>query len=131
MAELPPRLREIACDIIVRIDALIIRASVADFKVGDRLITGIDQTMTVSQTGLEAGTHAGLQTDLSRLSLQDWCALKDIDEFVLLAMIVPQGRHRTGRKLRQVDAKISKPKNGAKGPLLPATHGRKKGLRIV
>src|SRR4029453_12801740 len=62
------------------------KRAVANFEVEDVFVCGIDEVMSLPDSGLEAGTHAGPQHSFALACNQQRFAYQNIDELILFRM---------------------------------------------
>src|SRR5262249_40209539 len=130
--ELPPaRVVEHRSDVVVGVGHGVARGAVANFKVYDIFVGGVDEMMAVPTSGLEAGAHSGCERGFPLVGEQKRPASQDVHELVLLGVRVPQRRYAAWCEASQVDPEVEQVEYVAERALLAAGHARRKRLRIV
>src|SRR4051794_4983643 len=107
---------ESSLQIINRIAPFVAGAAVADLEIHDRGAGSIHQLMR-DALRWKSGAHSRGELQLPRVRDQRRLALQDVDELILPAMAVKQGRFPAGMEGGQIDTKIPEPEHIAQRPL--------------
>jgi hypothetical protein len=108
--------------VVVRVGTLISGAAVADLKINNVLRAAVDQVVGVAGPCPKTSAHARLQDGFPLVRNQGGPPLKDINELVLSGVGMAQGRDRSRREPREVDAEIAQPERLAERTLLASGH---------
>jgi len=92
-------------EIVGRIEALITGRTIADLEIEDVKFGPIDQVVRPS-CSWKSSAHAWSEDDLAVIGDQGRLTQQYVNELVLLAVPMQEGRFSTGKKPRQVHAKI-------------------------
>jgi len=84
--ECPCSVNHLSLQIIIGISACIIWCAVSYLQIEDVSIRFIYELVSISCSCLESSTHARRESGFAIISVEGWCALKDVDELILLTM---------------------------------------------
>ncbi len=81
-------------------------------------------------SSLEARAHARPKQRVSFVRVQRRATFKDVDEFVLLGVGVPQRRHGPRKQAREVDAEVAQAEEISEWMLEPTLHPGRERLGV-
>src|SRR5688572_20211229 len=130
--EAPFAVRAYYClQIVVGVVGRIAGRAVADLQIENLGGAAVDEVVRIAAAGAEPGAHARLEQRRAGVGDERGVTLKNVDEFVLLRMRVPQCGLRPRREAGEIDAEVGEPEELAERALLAALHAGDERLGIV
>ena len=109
-------------EIVIGVGHPVAGGAVAHLQIDHLIVRLVDEPMGVARAGREARAHAGCEEGGAGVRVQGGMAGNDVDEFILLGVGMPQGRHRTGLEHHPVHAEVTEAEDLPERPLLPPSH---------